>query len=276
MVSSHTKIIISSCDAFSDCWGTFLHGIRKYWADCPYETFILTNKKTFSDSIVKALPIGKDRGWACNILKAIDLVGAEYTLYGHEDFWINARVDTSAIQDYVQLLVENKADYIRLYPAPEPDMEFTQDKRLGIISDSSPYRASLQFALWRTSVFKNLIRPDENAWEFENNGTQRSRVFRDRFLSVKRFRDAYGRPYHHGIDCVCTAVNKGRWSRDAVKYVLAEKVEVDFSKRDSENWWDDFVRYSVLGRYVKAFTFTIGNPLVVLRRIIRKMSCDKI
>jgi hypothetical protein len=92
-------------------------------------------------------------------------------------------------------------------------------------------------ALWRKDIFESLIVNGENHWEFEINGTIRSRKYVNRFLSVKRFDEGKKEQYHFGIDYVCTAINKGRWSKDAKDYIESEGLNLDLSKRPHEKWW---------------------------------------
>jgi hypothetical protein len=146
-------------------------------------------------------------------------------------------VDTKVIEDYVGLMNLDKADYICLYPGSEPCIPFPLDGRLCVIPDDASYRASLQVALWRKNVLEALIVEGESPWQFEIQGTDRSRGYGNRFLSVKRFFDNDNKPYHHGIDYVCTAINKGRWSKEAKLYAQAEGLCIDFSHRPHEKWW---------------------------------------
>jgi hypothetical protein len=236
MKRKKVSILISSCDNFSDCWSPYFHGLKKYWPDCPYDVFLITNYKNVSDHYVKAIRVGEDRGWSANTAMALKHINTPYLIYTHEDFWIKERVNTQIIEDYLSIMEQDIADYIRLYPCPEPYISFSIDDRLGTLSDNAPYRTSLQVALWRKSVFEKLIIENENPWQFEINGTLRSRCYGNRFLSVKRFFDN-NRPYHYGINYVCTAINKGRWSKEAKEYAKEEGLSIDFSIRPHEKWW---------------------------------------
>jgi hypothetical protein len=269
MAGDHPKtaILITSCDAFEDCWGPWAHGFHKYWPDCPFPVFLITNEKTCSDPAITSLRILPDRGWAKNLRQAMDAVDAEILLYTHEDFWISAPVDTAEIMDFVGHVAAGKADYIRLYPAPGPDHTFPADPRLGVLADKAPYRTSLQAALWRKSVLRDLLRDDESCWGFELDGTPRSRVYGDRFLCVQPRTALPGRTRPIGLDYVCTAINKGRWATEAVQYADREGLEIDFANRPLETWWDDAMRvnpaYRQLGRLIKA----VKNPRLLLSRL---------
>ncbi len=245
MKNKIASVLISSCDNFSDCWDPYFHGLKKYWPDCPYDVYIITNYLDIKGDLVRAIKVGEDRGWANNMLLALKYVKAPYILYTHEDFWIKTRVDTNVIEDYIRLIEMDKADYVGLYPGSKPYIPFALDGRLNVISDSALYRTSLQVALWRKKVLEDLIVEGENPWQFEILGTERSKHFEIKFLSVKRFHDENNAPYHFGINYVCTAINKGRWSKEALQYAESEGLTIDFTNRPHEKWWH---RTTIYGR----------------------------
>lgn len=267
-VETKTAILITSCDAFEDCWGPYAHGLHKYWPDCPFPVFLITNDKTFSDPSIKSLRIKPDRGWARNLRHAMDAVDAEILLYTHEDFWLSAPVDTAEILDFVGHVAADRADYIRLYPAPAPDEPFAADPRLGVLADNAPYRTSLQAALWRKSVLQDLLRDDESCWGFELDGTPRSRRYAERFLCVQPRIAVPGRNHPIGLHYVCTAINKGRWATEAVQYAKREGLAIDFSNRPLETWWDDAMRLYPACRHFGRLLKAVTNPRLVLDRMV--------
>lgn len=253
-------MLISSCDKFSDCWDPYFHGLKKYWPDCPYDVYIITNYKEIQNDCVKAIKIGADRDWSANTLQGLQYITTPYIIYTHEDFWIKKRVDTKVIEDYVGLMDLDQVDYIGLYPGSEPYIPFPLDERLCVIADDASYRTSLQVALWRKNVLEALIVEGENPWQFEIQGTERSRRYGNRFLSVKRFFDGENEPYHYGVDYVCTAINKGRWSKEAKQYAQLEGLTIDFTLRPHEKWWH---RTTVYGRIEHA----INRAQRILKRL---------
>lgn len=268
--SSSAAILITSCDVFEDCWAPYAHGLRKYWPDCPFPVHLITNEKRFDDPVISTLQIRPDRGWAKNLRQALDTLEPEILLYTHEDFWLAAPVDTTEILEFVAHIANGRADYIRLYPAPGPDRPFPADSRLGALSDKAPYRTSLQAALWRKSVLQELLRDEESCWQFELDGTPRSRVYADRFLSVKPMQAVPGRTKPIGLHYVCTAINKGRWATEAVDYARREGLSIDFTNRPLETWWDDTMRVYPVARQFGRFLKAVKNPRLVLDRLAGK------
>jgi len=263
------SILISSCDTFSDCWDPYFHGLYKYWPDCPYNVFLVTNFKDSGDNRVQAIKVGEDKGWSHNTLQALKQIATPYVIYTHEDFWIERNVPGRTIAEYVALMDKGKADYIRLFPCPEPDYGCQWDERLGVLADDASYRTSLQVSLWRKSVFQELIVEGENPWQFEIQGSARSRKYGDRFLSVKRFLNPDGKAFHFGIDYVCTAINKGKWSKAAKIYAWHEGLAIDFNHFPLLTWWHDFCRANQFGKCVNQIFALAGRAVKNSSKVTR-------
>ena len=211
-------IVVSSVDKYEACWEPFCSGLRKYWPEHFQPVYFITNQKT--SPYGQSIRVGSDRGWADNLRLALEQISEEYILYTQEDYWIDRPVNDLAIRDYVQVLQSGQADYIRLYPAPPPELSFPGDDRLGVLGPEAEYRASLQMALWRKSSLLALLKPGETPWQFEVEGSRRRSVYANRFLCVRK--KAYG------VNYVFTAVVNGEWSPLAFQYARNEGITVNF------------------------------------------------
>jgi len=236
--------LVSSFDGLSDCWGPFCHGLVKYWPDCPYPVYLIANSKHFENDRVSVIKVGEDKGWSRNLLAALGQIDSKYIMYFQEDYWINEKVNSTAISDYLSIMDREGAHYIRLLSFPPPDQDFPLDDRLGMIATEASYRTALQIAFWRKEVLQALIDPEETPWDFEIKGTERSRRYGEGFLCVKPLGDD---PYHYGIRYVCTAVNRGRWSKQAKLYAKTEGLDVNFRNLPSETWWHEYQRKTSVG-----------------------------
>lgn len=275
MDSPHVSILISSFDGYSDCWLAVCHGIRKYWPDCPYPVYLMTNHKDFVYPGISVLKVGEDTGWSGRMLKALDRIETPYVLYFQEDYWIMAPVDTARVQEYAALMERCGLDYIRFVSNPEPDFDFPEDPRLGLIGPTAPYRTSAQVSLWRKQVLTDLIVPGETVWQFEVGGSARSRRYGPTFLSTKKKGQD---DFYYGIRYLCTAVNAGRWFRAAKVYARAEGLDVDFSRLPSETWRHDFRRTATgraLGLWTHRLATVVRNPFLALGKVRHRLRAGK-
>lgn len=240
-MSEHkVAVLVSSCDKYQACWEPFIHGFRKYWPDCPWPTFFVTNylDAPFPKYQGTTIKVGKDNGWANTTLKALEQIDSEVVLFMLDDFWLANPTNTKALVDFADILLRGDADYIRLVPTTliEPNVvtgASTLDTRLNVFRDTARYRGSLNPSLWRTEHFRKMLKKDENPWEFEIHGGKRSRGYRH--LLVKEFAYIYyvittnplgnwgGQP-----------VKLGKWTPAARQYAQVEGLTIDTSKNPVE------------------------------------------
>lgn len=261
-------VLISSFDGYAECWGPVAHGFEKYWPDCPYRVLLMTEERDFEHRAVKTLPVGRDPVWSNRMILALARIHTPYVIYFQEDYWLNAPVDTPRVLAYVSLMERHRLNYLRLLAKPLPDFPFGPDERLGILADDAEYRTSAQIAIWRRDVLLDLLVPEESVWQFELRGTERSRKYGASFLSIRRQDND---DYANGIRYICTAINTGRWSRMARPYAQAEGLEMDFSTRATDTWWDDFKRSGPVGYFFRNLAHRLSllwtNPVEFWRRL---------
>lgn len=211
-------ILVSTNDAYAACWDPFCHGFQKYWPDCPYPVVFTTNLQ--SAPCGTSIMLGKDPGWSRTMLQTLEKVQTPFLIYMQEDYWLRQPISSEVIASYIQLMAAGLADFINLNRRlPFSGRVCDQDSRLSILDTAVEYRASLQIAIWRRQTFLDLLEPDESPWQFEGNGTIRSRRYEDRFLVVSAEKDKIS---------YVNAVDKGEWREEAYRYAQTEGIEVDF------------------------------------------------
>lgn len=253
-MDSSCAVIIASCKAYSDSWGPFFTQFFKYWPDCPFPIYLITEGGEQPDLRVSMLILQKDNGWSDNVRYALDVLGVSHVLYILDDVPFMSPVDTKRIKALLALMRTERAAYLRLFPAPEPTQPYKQYTEVGLVDSTAPYRTSTMAALWDVKTLKDLLVPKENAWQFEILGTERSRTYPRPFLSVWK-KDG------PAINHFATAIKKGRWQWDAVRFLKREGVEVDRSRRAVETFWIFLLRQ---GGRVPGLAFLIRN----IRKIV--------
>lgn len=251
------RVIVSSCDSFAACWPPLMHGFDRYWPDGPRPIRLITNRLPCEHPRVSGFATGPDHGWARNLRMALSSTPQPFVLYMQEDYWINRAVNTALVDSYVDHFRNGSLDYLRLVPVPPGTEHCEFDDRLRLLKPEARYRTSLQAALWRKSVLLEILQDDESPWNFELIGNERSRSYGTRFGCVAG--KSLKTTARGNLSYVCTAINKGRWSTDAVRYATREGLNVDFGTRGRETWLDDFRRQSAFGR-----------TLHLMERIVRK------
>ena len=220
-------VVVSSCDKYQDLWTPFFTLFFRYWPDCPYPIYLISNDLEYPDSRVNAIKIGEDRDWSSSMLAAMALIPHSYVVLLLEDYLLQQPVETSRIVELAQYMKDKEAGCMRLFPCPGPDVLCEDNPEVGEINKGSDYRLSLQAAIWDKQVLVGLVRKGESPWHLEINGSRRTDELDDPFLSVTR---ESSRP----LPYFCTAVYRGRWLREAVELCEREGIAVDLKARPRE------------------------------------------
>lgn len=225
-------ILIPSCDAFADAWEPFFTLLFRYWPDCPFQIYLVSEKKTYPDPRVTTL-LFKDEKWATNTLKALDRITAPTIIYLQEDYLLMKKVDTERILRLIEILKNDSIGCIRLWTHKPYKEKWFVDSSLRVIDKCEPYAISLQATLWKKEVFKKLIIAGESGWDMEFKGSQRSIQIPEIFLSVQKNEPA--------LDYFATGIQKGMWVRPAVNLIKREGIDFKSTRR-VESWWSSVTR----------------------------------
>ncbi len=234
--------MISSCDRYGDAWAPFFTLFFRYWPDCPFPIYLISTGQHFCDAHVRTVPFAKDLGWSGNLIGALKQIAEPYIIYFQEDYFLKARVDTDKVRSALEFVRKEQAAYLRLRPCPGPDLPYKKETEIGAISREAPYRNCTQTAIWKKDILLSLLRPGESGWDFElRGGIERSRLLAEPFL-------AYKRPV---IDYVCTAILRGEYMYDAVRFCRKEGIKLDRKARKFESIFEYWIRKSGVRKRVK-------------------------
>ncbi len=223
-VVGKTCVLISSCDSYSDAWSPFFTLFDRYWPDCDWPVFLLSNFETWPSDRIHPLAIGEDHSWSTNLRIALEELQPRSIIYLQEDYFLQNPVDMQRLSELNDFALENGVGYVRLAGSPDPDLAFENPFGLGELSRETKFRCSLQGAWWDTDVLLKLLVDDETGWDMEMKGTERAKALPQPFLGVNS--DA---PL---VDYIFeTAILKGRWMPQALRLCRQEGIELDLSRR---------------------------------------------
>ncbi|MEK7583066.1 MAG: hypothetical protein AAB483_01515 [Patescibacteria group bacterium] len=199
-------VVVSSFDGNEDLWKPFFTLFFRYWPDCPFPVYLISNEKKYLDDRVTTISVGKDISWADTTKKALQQISEPYILWLLDDLFLEHPTDT----DYVLKLFEDMkirhAACYYLTPRAMPNERYV----------------SLLAGLWDKKVFLDLLKSGENPWQMEIEGTERSRSFLMPFLAVDT-------PALHHPER--TAIVRGKWTWEGMMLCRKERMPVDFKKR---------------------------------------------
>ncbi|MBS1536881.1 MAG: hypothetical protein JST20_03955 [Bacteroidetes bacterium] len=210
-------VLVVSCDNYADVWEPFFELFRRFWGNCPYSVYLLTNHLKPNIENVSVINVGDDISWSDNLSKALHSIEEEFVFLFLEDLLLENTVNTTEVENMFDWAVSNNVNYLRLNPSTKPDLQYND--YVGIVSKGTIYRASVVVCLWKKEILLNLLKTGENAWEFEKYGSIRSDVY-DKFYST----------YKNNFPIV-NSIIKRVWETSAVKKMITLNISIDYSKR---------------------------------------------
>lgn len=249
-------IVVASCDKYSDLWEPLFGQFFKHWPDCPYPVYLVANHQRFDHPQVVTLLAGDDLDWSTTIARSIAGLQHTHLLFWIDDAFLVDDVDSIEIEALFALAKEEKVNFLRMRPNPRPSTWL--DNGLGVLNKDAAYRVSLFATLWNVEMLSIILRPGESAWQFELDGTERSRNFERFFCTGKEMFS-----YLHGVE-------RGVWILPAAKKIQRLGYCLDRMRRPVMSYKAN------LGLHYRIFKSRVlhliperqrGNTLRMIRRI---------
>ncbi|HEV3409445.1 MAG TPA: hypothetical protein VG095_04075 [Chthoniobacterales bacterium] len=218
--SDSVTLLVSSCDAFFDAWRPFAFFLRKFWPDCPFAVRLITNHLEVRSSLIHALPVGSDRGWASNMRIALERIATPYLLYIQEDYFLTAAVDNAQLARDLSYALERGAASLCFYDLSgigETALALPGDRLVEVPAESKG-RTRLQATLWNREALLSVLRPGDSAWQMEAQGSERTR----HLLML-----AYARTETAPIRYLSSAIIRGLWTPEALALCHAHGLEIE-------------------------------------------------
>ena len=173
-MNNKIAVVVLSCDNYSDLWPIFIKQFEKNWPDCPYDRYISTNFLSADSESFTDINIGKDNSWSDGVIKTLNTLKNkyEYALITLEDLILIEKVDNKKFNIIVSEFLKLEGNYLKFLSNPKPTNKF--NTLFGEIKPGSLYRSTCVYSIWKIQTLLDLLRENENAWEFERYGAIRS------------------------------------------------------------------------------------------------------
>lgn len=210
------KIVIISCDIYSDTCPAFSELWHKAWPNCPHElVFVSNSKKLNVTEEAYYLDRKGDLAFGWRLRKFIrDHYTDEHLLFMMSDYLVKS-IDIPLVAQAHELCATPEIKHVRLRPMPHPPLPFMPNDKFGRINKTARYSLSLQPGIWETQVLYDLLRGNENPWDTEVRGSIRVATVPGTFLSVKKNAISHINYYRKGkadgINWVRENVSKENW-----------------------------------------------------------------
>jgi hypothetical protein len=216
--ASSVAVVVSSCDAFFDAWRPFVFFFRKYWDDCPFPIFLITNRLKVRSRVLQPISVGPDRDWASNMMTALDSIPQSHLIYFQEDYFLNGKVNNALLAEDIAYAWDHDAASFCFHARGhlEPNFE-PLNERFGVVPRDSDGRTRLQVTLWKKEALLATLRPGESAWDMEARGSERTRD-----LLALSYLQRGDRP----IPYLMSAIVRGLWTPEALALCQQAGIEI--------------------------------------------------
>ena len=113
-INNKMAILVLSCDNYSDLWDDFFNLRDKFWPDCPFRWYVVTETKDYYREGVEVIKCGKELNWAGRFRKAVHSVDNPLIGVFLEDYYISGKIDNTRITSLVDLMMDKGVDYLDL------------------------------------------------------------------------------------------------------------------------------------------------------------------
>lgn len=231
-------VVVASCDKYADTWKPLFDHLFKHWPNCPYPVYLVANHKTYEDPRVTTLLAGEDRDWSSTIAGAMAKFPHTHVLFLVDDAFLVAPVDGSYVDAMFKRVVREGFSFLRLRPNPRPAAWL--DDAIGELGRNAAYRVSLFVTIWPLTALREILRCGESAWQFELDGTERSRAVGGFYCTRREvFRCVHG-------------IEKGIWIRPTAHMLERMGYQIDRTHRPVMSVSQDLMRRY---RAMKGFIF---------------------
>lgn len=228
---SKVAIMITSCDAYADCWKPMIFSLDKYWPDCEWPRYIVTNYKEEDDlPNTYIIKVGDDKHSWCNLARmGLEAIDADYVLFFQEDYWLGRKVDNEAIKAHVQYMDENQVDYLKIQDDIRRDDLRIENSDYCMNPIDIRYAFNTAIAFWRKSAIPQLLPEDWSGWEFERQITP---YVKEKNIIINS-QALYSTEYvKKGIAPINgDAIVRGVWTHTAVDFLKDNSMEDIIAKR---------------------------------------------
>jgi hypothetical protein len=241
MHTNEIAIVILSCDRFKITWQPCIDHFFNAWPTCPYPVYLLNNLVSADDNRIINLMVGQDDSWSESLIKGLFKITQKRVFFIFDDSFITS-IDINKIKIIFEASIINDLNSVALLKKRfDRGENFNND--IFKLNPKTKYRNSLFLNLFKRDLLLDILKPNENAWQFEKIGSKRTEEFD--FYSVK---SADLVQYYHGII-------KGKWLPETYMYLQNQGYILD------DTTFDIYTRMQVARLKIYEKTFNIYQKL---------------
>lgn len=212
-------VVVLTCDSYSDLWDPFFILKNRYWADCPYETYLITETKKCD--YCKTINVNESI-WTKRVREGLKKIKSDYVIILLEDFFIRDKVNNERIEYCMNNFDENTAMFNFEKSHDVNDIK-SEVEGFNIKTRDSKYKCSSQAAIWDKEKLIELLSKDCDPWTWETN---------EPLKNYKFYINNESEVFTYGKENILFGVYQGKWYKaDVVPLFKKENIKIDYSVR---------------------------------------------
>ena len=202
-------ILILSCQKYSDIWSNNLFLLDKHWPNHPNVMLISDGMGTFDLINPKEL-IVIDKEASSRLIDALSNIQTEFVLLTFDDYFVNKRVNSEAIDNILNIMDSQQFDYCRLYKNKKVRGRFIGMLRYKMLPLKEVYEVNFYPSIWKKNSLASVLKDNEDIWKTEVRLTRRMRENQKKGIAI------YNKNIFPFIDCI----RKGKYLRPAYRFLI--------------------------------------------------------
>ena len=255
-------IYISSFDGYSDIWSTFFKIFDKYWPDCQYNKYLVTNEMKYEYKDLITIKTGKENDWFYRTIKSLESIDEDYVLFLLEDYFLSKNQYNKTYDSIIDYMYSENIYYYQLSSVQSKSKEAVADYNKDI-----SYPISLQAAIWNRKEFLNILyeiydKGAKTPWEFEKYFVLLNKEPKKikNYTSGIRYNTEDILGYKNGV-------LQGKWILKTVNFYKKRGIVIDTTKRGIQTKLDS-IKYNLKKFFSKHLNNTLYN---IVKSILKKL-----
>lgn len=224
-------VLVCSCDDYQDAWTPFFYFFYKHWSNCPYTIYFNTETKKCVVNGLKITTINtktKNQTWSLRLKNALKSIEEEYVIILLEDFFFLDDVRQDEVDKCLCWMKSDRKISCFSFDKQLKSVGNPKYKGYGLQTNESFYWLNAQAGIWRKNHLIKYLSPYENAWQFEWFGTNRAKLYGNKFYALL-YDEKSVFNYIFNLD-TGYGIYRGKWLKSNIKLFEGNGLIVDFSK----------------------------------------------
>ncbi len=169
-INEKMAIFVLSCDKYKDVWDEFFNLRDRFWNDCNFQWYLVTESLKYNRKGV--ITLNSEGDWSTRYRNAVKRVKSKYICSFLDDYFITENVNNDRINRLLEFMEDNKVSFLNMddgfdHIQNTPGLQQFSEGYL-IIPKHIEYGVDTAGAIWdRAYLLEKLGEGDYSAWQFE-------------------------------------------------------------------------------------------------------------